>query len=474
MGKKESSTQIDAWRRKNKAKERQKIRDTRKENFQNKLKDDGFDAAEQEIERLRILKDAEKLSHEGKHKLEMHEKFVALHAPELLKRQKEKEEEAEDAKLKEVLDRRKRIARFSLYYDEDENPYGIAPPGDQEQFRWPDGSVKSEPPFQDDDRETKRRKLDKETFKLPGFSSGMMAKIRRDALKAAEEEEREANGGARIAAPDSDDDDHVDDLHKDGTRKANTRVSTGGDQAQQEAPVFYVPPLPEEPYPYYEAPTMSQEPIVTSIELIRDTMIAIANVRNALLESVANRVVDPVQAHMERTLVGGGPRGFAPPPPWKGKDGDHHGKKGLKGGKDGKKGRYGKKGEDVPLPAALSKASAVKAQAQERGDDEDDIVITIKSTNSGTSSVLPPHQPPPSTSSPTTGRPQRQGPRGSPSGAKMLVDPKANAMLLNRFAKRGKQNLAYLKAQTQVSAQATVTRSAADRDMDDLLHQIDE
>eukprot|EP00392_Amoebophrya_sp_AT5.2_P001465 g1467.t1 len=428
MGKKESSNQIEAWRKKNKVKERTKVKELRKEQFESKLKAGDFNDAETELARLRELKDKGKLGFDGEHRLQRQEKYVSLYAPELKQKQRDAQERTEEEKRADLLDRKQRVARFSVYYHAEDNPLGIPPPGEPPKYRHPDGSVRPNPPYDDEEAEEnlmKKRRAEHEGLQIPGFSAGMMAKIRKDAEKAAVEEEREARKAAGAAFSDEDEEDEDGENPSAGPSSKKLK--------KDPKPVLYIPPVPEEPYPFYEPPEMEEPPIVDDLQLLRDTVQAIANVREALVQNVLLRS----NSAPSSSWGGGGPSyhgGYG------GKNSRENYQKGGGGGKnkDGKKAGKGKK----------------DGGKFGKGRDDDDVKLGGPSSGAATAGGRSPKA--------AAAGPGAQGPAG----------PKNN-MLLDRL-KRGKAkqtDLSYLKTQVQVSAASTTTKEE-DVDMSRFLNEI--
>lgn len=227
MGKKDPNNQIEQWRKKEKQKEKKKLAQGRKDQFEEELKASTFTDAAHDIQDQQRLRDAGLLSHKGQHALQRKEKYMAVYAPELKKREHETKEKSATDALETALDKQKRVARFSVWYDAVENPFGIPPPGEKPQYRHPDGSVREEPPFEDEDQDTKKRKLEAKMALVPGFSRAMLEKLSADAAEKEGGGEKESAVGARESG-------------------------AGAGRAGGESSIMYIPQLPTEPYPFYE------------------------------------------------------------------------------------------------------------------------------------------------------------------------------------------------------------------------------
>ncbi|CAD7926242.1 unnamed protein product [Amoebophrya sp. A120] len=415
MGKKDSNNQMEAWRKKAKDKVRAFNKNLRKDAFDKKTKNMTFDDAQEQLEDLQGMKESGAISHKNQGRLATYEKYLANNAPELLKRQKEKKEKTEEEKRERALEKRRKTAKFSVFYHPTDNPFGIPPPGEKQQYRHPDGSVQAVAPFANDDSDSednakKRRKA--ETLQLPGFSAGMLAKIRKDAQDQYKQEKVEQGTPAEV-----DVDHHIS----------------------------YTPPMPETPYPFYNAPTMKKEPIVNDSQLIRDTIQAISNVREALLQNV-----------IASTYAGYGGK--------------------MNWGKDGAKGSFDKgknffKGDDKGKKGG--KSSKGSSGGKSKGRSKDEAVLFVWND-----------KPPERDLEKGVLRPGEKPPAEGADGTTSASEPKASAasaaagrsMLLQRLARKGKTtDTAYLQAQTQVSAAATTTKEESDvaQEMSKFLREID-
>lgn len=146
-----SANPVDALRKKEKEKERAKNKKLRAEKFERDFQRLGEDDAMQK--RALVLdrnkkRPGEEVSHKAKTDLERMDKMFKKHGEKMeekwLKKSIVEEKKQQVQRVKNVKDN----AMFSIYYDREKNPLGLAPPGQPMLYRHPDGETRPTPPFQ--------------------------------------------------------------------------------------------------------------------------------------------------------------------------------------------------------------------------------------------------------------------------------------------------------------------------------------
>jgi len=143
-----SSNPVDALRKKEKEKERAKNKKLRAEKFERDFQRLGEDDAQQRRALLMHKNNKDDVSHKAKTDLERMDRMFKKHGEKMeekwLTKSIAEEKKQQAQKVKDV----KSNAMFSIYYDREKNPFGLAPPGKPMLYRHPDGEARPTPPFQ--------------------------------------------------------------------------------------------------------------------------------------------------------------------------------------------------------------------------------------------------------------------------------------------------------------------------------------
>eukprot|EP00398_MALV-I-01_sp_L67-1_P000574 gene574-464_t len=146
MGKDKTANPAMAQRRKDKQKEKAKLKKRRVDDFASQVKFMDPDQIKKELRHYENLDKKGELKFAQHHKWEQlkatADKFKDEIADNAAKRQKLRREEQEETRFREM----RQYAKFSVYYDAKMNPLGAPPPGQPTLYKHPDGSISSDPP----------------------------------------------------------------------------------------------------------------------------------------------------------------------------------------------------------------------------------------------------------------------------------------------------------------------------------------
>lgn len=153
MGKEKSANPMMALRRKEKQKNKAKMKQRRVEDFTAQVKQMDPEFIQKEIKFFELQDKKGELTFRQKHRWEQlktgAEKFKSDIEENNAKRQKKKDDEAEERRFYEM----RLHAKDSIYYDPQMNPLGAPPPGQPILYKHPDGSIKPDPPGGGDDND---------------------------------------------------------------------------------------------------------------------------------------------------------------------------------------------------------------------------------------------------------------------------------------------------------------------------------
>lgn len=141
----------DVLRKKAKAKQREKIKKDRKDNFEQAILHKSPQAIEAELRELKDMEAAGKLTKWKKDKMTREQTFYTKLKGDIQENhQKRLEGQKRDPNFVD-FEELKVFRKFSVFYDAVKNPYGAPPNGQTLMYRHPDGSVKREPPYGSED-----------------------------------------------------------------------------------------------------------------------------------------------------------------------------------------------------------------------------------------------------------------------------------------------------------------------------------